>query len=117
MASGRWCRVHVQATLPPDRLPEIHPTPGWLPTGVVVGWGLFLFGVVRADLKALEARQQEDVKELRDKRDKVDALPSKILELLRTANDPVTLERRSAPHTSRLAGPPPCCPYQRMGPS
>ncbi|MXW12313.1 MAG: hypothetical protein F4Z73_05480 [Synechococcus sp. SB0668_bin_13] len=70
----------------------------WLPTGAVIGFGMFLFGVVRADLKAMEtrlredqkaseARQREDVKELREK---VDALPLKIVELLR---QPVTPDR------------------------
>lgn len=44
---------------------------------VVIGFGMFLFGVVRADLKAMETRLREDVKELPDK---VDALLSKILE-------------------------------------
>ena len=44
----------------------------------------------RDDMKAMEARQREDMKELRDK---VDALPSKIMELLRTANQPVAPDR------------------------
>ncbi|MDE0647483.1 MAG: hypothetical protein F4099_01955 [Synechococcus sp. SB0673_bin_10] len=45
---------------------------------------------LRDDMKTMDARHREDLKELRDK---VDALPSKILELLRTANYPVTSER------------------------
>ncbi|MCY4054730.1 MAG: hypothetical protein OXF67_02460 [Cyanobacteria bacterium MAG CAR4_bin_6] len=44
----------------------------------------------REDMKAMDARHREDMKELRDK---VDALPSKIMELLRTANQPVAPER------------------------
>ena len=34
----------------------------WLPTGAVIGFGMFLFGVVRADLKAMENRLREDMK-------------------------------------------------------
>ncbi|MCY4054728.1 MAG: hypothetical protein OXF67_02450 [Cyanobacteria bacterium MAG CAR4_bin_6] len=34
----------------------------WLPTGAVIGSGMFLFGVVRADLKAMETRLREDMK-------------------------------------------------------
>ena len=69
-------------------MPELPP--GFLSTGFLAGLGLFLFNVARADLKAMDTRHREDMKELRDK---VDALPSKILELLRAANQPVTPER------------------------
>jgi len=44
----------------------------------------------RDELKAMDARHREDMKELRDK---VDALPSKIMELLRTASQPVAPDR------------------------
>ncbi|MYF35419.1 MAG: hypothetical protein F4226_01060 [Synechococcus sp. SB0678_bin_12] len=37
----------------------------WLPSGATIGFGIFLFGVVRADLKASEARQREEMRELR----------------------------------------------------
>ncbi|KKZ11577.1 MAG: hypothetical protein TE42_07580, partial [Candidatus Synechococcus spongiarum SP3] len=46
-------------TLPMPALPAISE---WLPSGVVIGFGIFLFGVVRSDLKASEARQQEALK-------------------------------------------------------
>ena len=35
----------------------------WLPSGTTIGFGIFLFGMVRADLKASEARQREDLKD------------------------------------------------------
>ena len=34
----------------------------WLPTGAVIGFGGWLFTLLRADLKASEARQQEALK-------------------------------------------------------
>ena len=34
----------------------------WLPTGAIIGFGGWLFTVLRADLKAGEARQQEALK-------------------------------------------------------
>jgi len=34
----------------------------WLPTGAVIGFGMFLFGVVRSDMKAMENRLREDMK-------------------------------------------------------
>ena len=38
------------------------PISEWLPSGAVIGFGLFLFGVVRSDLKAMETRLREDLK-------------------------------------------------------
>jgi len=43
----------------------------WLPSGAVIGFGVFLFGVVRADLKAMETRQREDNKALNEKLDRL----------------------------------------------
>lgn len=37
----------------------------WLRSGAVIGFGVFLFGVVRSDLKAMEARQREELREMR----------------------------------------------------
>ena len=73
----------------------------WLPSGFFTAFlGLIWYELkasearvnkrmdeLRDDLKASEARQREDVKELREK---IDALPLKIMELLR---QPVTPER------------------------
>ena len=76
----------------------------WLPTGAVIGFGGWLFTLLRADLKASEARQQEALKammsllredlkasEARQREDvqalrkDVNDLPMKIAELLRKA--------------------------------
>ena len=43
----------------------------WLPTGAVIGFGMFLFGVVRADIKAMDARHREDMKALNEKLDRL----------------------------------------------
>ena len=34
----------------------------WLPSAAAIGFGTFLFGVVRADLKGMETRLREDLK-------------------------------------------------------
>ena len=47
----------------PDRMPSLPPELNdWLPTGAVIGFGGWLFTLLRADLKASEARQQEALK-------------------------------------------------------
>ena len=46
-------------------MPALPSISEWLPSGAVIGFGLFLFGVVRSDLKAMEARQQEELREMR----------------------------------------------------
>ena len=43
-------------------MPALPSISEWLPSGVVIGFGLFLFGVVRSDLKAMETRLREDLK-------------------------------------------------------
>ena len=43
-------------------MPALPSISEWLPSGAVVGFGLFLFGVVRSDLKAMETRLREDLK-------------------------------------------------------
>jgi len=73
-------------TLPPE-LTE------WLPSGFFTA----LLGLLWYELKASEARLNKRMDELREDqkelREKVDALPSKIMELLRTANQPVAPDR------------------------
>ena len=61
----------------------------WLPSGAVIGFGLFLFMLLRGDMKAMEERLnkridhlQGDVKEIRKD---VNDLPLKIMEMLRKA--------------------------------
>ena len=43
-------------------MPALPSISEWLPSGAVIGFGLFLFGVVRSDLKAMETRLREDLK-------------------------------------------------------
>lgn len=43
-------------------MPALPSISAWLPSGVVVGLGVFLFGVARSDLKAMEARLRDDLK-------------------------------------------------------
>jgi len=68
----------------------------WLPTGAVIGFGMFLFGVVRSDMKAMENRLREDMKAM-DARQREDnkALNEKLDRLLeaRFSNQPVALDR------------------------
>ena len=73
-------------TLPPE-LSE------WLPSGFFTA----LLGLLWYELKAGEGRFNKRMDELREDqkelREKVDALPWKIMELLRTANQPVAPDR------------------------
>ncbi|MCY4055527.1 MAG: hypothetical protein OXF67_06590 [Cyanobacteria bacterium MAG CAR4_bin_6] len=58
-------------------MPALPSISEWLPSGIVIGFGMFLFGVVRADLKAMETRQREDNKALNEKPDRlVESLPA-----------------------------------------
>ncbi len=43
-------------------MPALPSISEWLPSGAVIGFGLFLFGVVCSDLKAMETRLREDLK-------------------------------------------------------
>jgi len=65
----------------------------WLPSGFFTA----LLGLLWYELKASEARLNKRMDELREDqkelREKVDALPRKIMELLRTANQPVAPDR------------------------
>ena len=76
----------------------------WLPTGAVIGFGMFLFGVVRADLKAMENRHREDMKamdarhreDMKALREDMKALNEKLDRLLeaRFSNQPVVAPDR-----------------------
>ena len=58
-------------------MPAIPPGLGeWLPSGAVIAFGMFLFGLVRADMKAMETRLREDMKagEARQREDLKDGL-------------------------------------------
>ena len=74
-------------------MPALPSIGEWWPSAAAVGFGIFLFGVVRADLKAMETRLREDLKasEARQREDvqalrkDVNDLPMKIVELLRKA--------------------------------
>ena len=69
----------------------------WLPTGAVIGFGMFLFGVVRADLKAMENRHREDMKAMDARhREDMKALNEKLDRLLeaRFSNQPVVAPDR-----------------------
>ena len=51
----------------------------WLPSGAAIGFGLFLFGVVRSDLKAMETRLREDLKASEERqREEMKALGEKV---------------------------------------
>ena len=79
----------------------------WLPTGAVIGFGMFLFGVVRSDMKAMENRLREDMKAMENRlredmkamdarwREDNKALNEKLDRLLeaRFSNQPVALDR------------------------
>ena len=101
-----WNEVHHSPKQPErDTAPLIpcHPPPGlseWLPSGFFTAF----LGLIWSEVKASEARVnqridalREDVKEIRrdrkETRRKVDELPMKIMELLRTANHPVSPDR------------------------
>jgi len=90
-------------------MPTLPPGLGeWLPSGFFTA----LLGLIRYELKASEARLNKRIDELREDmkelREKVDALPWTIMELLRTANQPVPPDRRIGSHTSRHALAPGC---------
>ena len=67
-------------------MPALPSISEWLPSGVVVGFGMFLFGVVRSDLKAMETRLRDDLKasearqreEMRELRTDMKALGQKV---------------------------------------
>ena len=67
-------------------MPALPSISEWLPSGVVVGFGMFLFGVVRSDLKAMETRLRDDLKasearqreEMRELRADMKALGQKV---------------------------------------
>jgi len=59
----RAARVDCPCTLDYEPMPTLPPgLTEWLPTGAVIGFGMFLFGVVRSDMKAMENRLREDMK-------------------------------------------------------
>ena len=46
-------------------MPPMPSISEWLPSAAAIGFGTFLFGVVRADLKGMETRQREELREMR----------------------------------------------------
>jgi len=64
----------------------------WLPTGAVIGFGMFLFGVVRGDVKAMDARHREDMKALREDMKALNEKLDRLLEA-RFSNQPVVPDR------------------------
>jgi len=69
----------------------------WLPPGAVIGSGMFLFGVVRADIKAMDARHREDMKAMDARhREDMKALNEKLDRLLeaRFSSQPVVAPDR-----------------------
>ena len=70
-------------------MPALPSTSEWLPSGAVIGFGLFMFMLLRGDMKAMEDRLnkridplQGDVKGIRKD---VNDLPLKVMEMLRKA--------------------------------
>lgn len=42
-------------------MPALPSISEWLPSGAVIGFGMFLFGWVRGDMRAMDQRQREDM--------------------------------------------------------
>lgn len=69
----------------------------WLPSGTTIGFGIFLFGMVRADLKASEARQREEMRELRADMKALGENVDRLVERIANRQEVLFLPRRQCP--------------------